>query len=94
MKTKTPQRTAEEYDATRITLQKHDKDVGSPQTQIVRLTARIVQITEHLIAHRKDKHSRRGLIGLVNLRRKLLKYLKRTDAETHIQTLSALGLRK
>lgn len=94
MKQKSSLHSAESLSAAQITLRKHDSDVGSPQAQIARLTARIVQITEHLTTNRNDKHSRRGLIGLVNMRRKLLKYLKRTDNDAHAKTLSTLGLRK
>ena len=85
---------AEDIQAAKENLKQHDKDVGSSSVQIAALTGRIVHLTNHIAGNRNDKHSRRGLIGLVSKRRKLLKYLKRTDAETHSKTLAALGLRK
>ena len=94
MKAKKPQLTAENITQIKDALKKQDNDVGSSQVQITDLTARIIHLTGHMSAHRNDKHSRRGLIGLVNARRKLLKYLKRTDAKSHTETLTALGLRK
>ena len=75
-------------------LRLHDKDVGSPQVQIARLTGRINHLTGHLRAHPKDKHTRRGLIALISRRRKLTAYLKRTASAVHGRTLAALGLRK
>lgn len=75
-------------------LRLHDTDVGSPQVQIARLTARIVQLTAHLGIHKKDKHTRRGLIALISRRRKLTAYLKRKNPALHKQTLATLGLRK
>lgn len=57
----------------------HDKDTGSPQVQIALLTARIEELTEHLSTHKKDSHSRRGLLQLVGQRRRLIKYLERTN---------------
>lgn len=76
------------------TLRLHDKDVGSSQVQIARLTGRITQLTEHLRTHKKDKHTRRGLIALISQRRKLTAYLKRTQPSMHGKTLATLGLRK
>ena len=75
-------------------LRLHDKDVGSPQVQIARLTGRIKHLTSHLATHKKDKHTRRGLIAMISRRRKLTAYLKRRAPQTHAQTLAALGLRK
>ena len=75
-------------------LRLHEKDVGSSPVQIARLTARILHVGSHLKTHSKDNHSRRGLIAMVSLRRKLLAYLKRKTPELHAQTLAALGLRK
>ncbi|RKY21965.1 MAG: 30S ribosomal protein S15 [Planctomycetota bacterium] len=72
----------------------HENDTGSPEVQIALLTARIKYLTEHLKAHKKDLHSRRGLIGLVNKRTKLLKYLQRTDFDRYKEIVSRLGLRK
>lgn len=61
--------------------QMHEGDTGSPQVQIVLLTARIEELTKHLAKHKKDLHSRRGLLNLVGQRRKLMKYLEKTDAK-------------
>jgi len=69
-------------------------DTGSPEVQVAILTERIVNLTEHFKSHKKDNHSRRGLLMLVNKRRSLLSYLKSKD-ETRYQTLiKRLGLRK
>lgn len=87
-------RSAEDILSAKETLKMHGTDVGSSQVQIAGITSRIVHLTQHLATNRNDKHSRRGLIGLVSKRRKLLKYLKRTNAEVHAQTLAELGLRK
>lgn len=75
-------------------LRLHENDVGSSPVQIARLTARIRHLTEHLKTHRKDKHTRRGLIGMISRRRKLTAYLRRSDPALHAKTLAALGLRK
>ncbi len=85
---------AENTDDAVKSLRLHDKDVGSPQVQISRLTARIGYLTRHLNVHKKDKHTRRGLIAMISRRRKLTAYLKRTDQEMHKKTLATLGLRK
>lgn len=61
--------------------QLHEGDTGSPQVQIVLLTVRIEELTKHLTKHKKDLHSRRGLLNLVGQRRKLMKYLEKTDAQ-------------
>ncbi len=71
-----------------------DGDTGSPEVQVALLTSRINYLTEHLREHKKDKHSRRGLMTLVAKRRKLLDYLKRTKVETYKKMLSSLGLRR
>ncbi len=73
---------------------RHDADTGSPEVQIALLTERIVNLTEHFKTHKKDHHSRRGLLHLVSLRRRLLNYLKREDAERYRKLLEQLGLRK
>lgn len=73
--------------------QKHEKDTGSSEVQIALLTQRISYLTEHLKAHVKDFHSRRGLIALANRRRKLLDYLKRTDFAKYQDILGRLNLR-
>ena len=69
-------------------------DTGSPEVQIALLSARITLLTEHLKPHKKDHHSRRGLLMLVGQRRGLLEYLKKTDIERYRDIISRLGLRK
>ncbi|OQX56244.1 MAG: 30S ribosomal protein S15 [Candidatus Cloacimonas sp. 4484_209] len=71
----------------------HDKDTGSPEVQIALLTERIKDITNHLRTHRKDIHSRRGLLLLVSKRRKLLKYLSTKGEERYSSLIKKLGLR-
>ena len=71
----------------------HGKDTGSAPVQIAILTDRIKGLTEHLKTHKKDKHSRRGLIGLVGRRRRLLRYLQMNDPQKHRQVVKELGLR-
>ncbi len=75
-------------------LRMHAKDTGSADVQIALLTKRIADLTEHLKAHVKDHHSRRGLLQMVARRRKLLDYLKRTAAERYKSILEKLSLRK
>ncbi len=69
-------------------------DTGSPEVQIALLTARITLLTEHLKMHKKDHHSRRGLLKMVGQRRGLLNYLKDNDIEKYRELISDLGLRK
>ena len=69
-------------------------DTGSPEVQVAILTERIVNLTEHFKTHKKDNHSRRGLLMLVNKRRTLLDYLKREDVGRYTDLISKLGLRK
>ena len=69
-------------------------DTGSSDVQIALLTNRIRELTDHLKQHPKDKHSRRGLIGLVNRRRKLLKYINRTEHDRYLTLLKRLNLRR
>ena len=69
-------------------------DTGSPEVQIALLTARITDLTEHFKMHVKDHHSRRGLLRMVSRRRKLLDYLKRTNADKYKSLIERLGLRK
>lgn len=69
-------------------------DTGSSEVQVAILTKRIDQLTEHFKVHKKDNHGRRGLIHLVNQRRKLLDYLKRTDAPKYTQLIKELEIRK
>ncbi|RLE19164.1 MAG: 30S ribosomal protein S15 [Acidobacteria bacterium] len=72
----------------------HENDTGSPEVQIALLTERINYLTEHFKVHKKDHHSRRGLLKLVSHRRKLLDYLKRKDFKRYRDILNQLGLRK
>ncbi|MGA0133547.1 MAG: 30S ribosomal protein S15 [Opitutales bacterium] len=74
--------------------QQGSKDTGSPEVQVALITARINHLTEHLRSHRKDFHSRRGLIMLTNRRRKLLNYLKSSDLDRYNALLGKLNLRK
>lgn len=73
---------------------RHDGDTGSPEVQIALLTERITQLTEHLNSHKKDIHSRRGLLKMVGQRRQLLAYLMRTDVDRYRQIVDSLGLRR
>jgi len=72
----------------------HQNDTGSPEVQIAILTERINSLTEHLKEHRKDHHSRRGLLKMVGQRRNLLNYLKEKDIERYRVIIDRLGLRK
>ena len=74
--------------------QTHAKDTGSSQVQIAILTEKIAMLTDHLREHKKDKHSRRGLLGMVGKRRRLLKYLQMSDASQYADVVKQLGLRK
>ncbi len=72
----------------------HDKDTGSSEVQIALLTGRIEYLTDHFKIHKKDHHSRRGLLKLVGKRRRLLNYLKKNDAEKYRSVIKELGIRK
>ncbi|MFM7059576.1 MAG: 30S ribosomal protein S15 [Actinomycetes bacterium] len=72
----------------------HESDTGSPEVQVAILTERINHLTEHLKVHKKDHHSRRGLLMLVGRRRRLLDYLKRNDVERYRALIAKLGLRR
>ncbi len=72
----------------------HETDTGSPEVQIAILTERINQLTEHLKIHKKDNHSRRGLLKMVGARRSLLDYLSRKDIERYRTLIAKLGIRK
>ncbi len=74
--------------------QRSKADVGSSEVQASILTARIKELTEHLKIHKKDNHSRRGLLQMVGKRKRLLKYLKETNFATYKATVEKLGLRK
>jgi small subunit ribosomal protein S15 len=69
-------------------------DTGSPEVQVALLTARILQLTGHFTEHKKDHHSRRGLVRMVNSRRKLLDYLKAKDLDRYRELIARLGLRR
>ena len=72
----------------------HDKDTGSPEVQVAILSNRISYLTDHFKTHKKDHHSRRGLLKLVGQRRRLLNYLKRRDVKRYQSIIKELGLRK
>ena len=72
----------------------HGTDTGSPEVQVAILTERIVQLTEHLKVHKKDNHSRLGLLKMVGKRRNLLDYLAKKDIERYRALIAKLGLRK
>ena len=72
----------------------HEGDTGSPEVQVAILTSRITYLTEHLKEHKKDHHSRRGLLKLVGQRRNMLDYLRRKDIERYRSLIERLGLRK
>jgi small subunit ribosomal protein S15 len=73
---------------------RHEADTGSPEVQVALLTERITNLTEHFKKHKKDHHSRRGLLQLVSLRRRLLDYLRREDVDRYRSLIEQLGLRK
>jgi small subunit ribosomal protein S15 len=72
----------------------HDTDTGSPEVQIALLSTRINYLTEHFKSHKKDHHSRRGLLKLVSQRRKLLDYLKKSDKDRYEKVIVRLEIRK
>jgi len=72
----------------------HERDTGSPEVQVALLTERIQYLTEHFKTHKKDHHSRRGLLKLVGQRRRLLDYLKSKDAARYRKLIEGLGIRK
>ncbi len=73
---------------------KDENDTGSPEVQVALLTARINELTEHLRSHKKDHHSRRGLLMLVGQRRRLLRYLQNSDIDRYRSLIGELGLRR
>ena len=73
---------------------RQDGDTGSPEVQVAILTERIRNLTEHFKGHKKDNHSRRGLLMMVNKRRSLLDYLRKKDGERYLALIAKLGLRK
>ncbi len=84
------ERKAQVIEANRL----HESDTGSPEVQIALLTERISHLTEHMRTHKKDFHSRLGLLKLVGQRRRLLDYLKDRDIESYRQVIAELGLRR
>jgi len=72
----------------------HEKDTGSPEVQIALLTERITYLTGHFKTHKKDHHSRQGLLKIVNQRRSLLNYLKRNNPPKYRKLINELGIRK
>ena len=73
---------------------KGDEDTGSPEVQIALLTSRINHLTEHMKLHKKDYASRRGLLGMVSRRRRLLDYLRRVDPQRYLNVIGRLGIRR
>ncbi len=74
--------------------QRVERDTGSPEVQVALLTARINDLNDHFKTHKKDHHSRRGMMRMVSLRRSLLDYLKKKNAERYSQLIEKLGLRR
>ena len=74
--------------------QQNDRDTGSPEVQVALLTSRIAELTEHLKTHKKDHSTRRGLLTMVNKRRKLLSYLTKKDVTRYQELIKRLGLRR
>jgi small subunit ribosomal protein S15 len=72
----------------------HTKDTGSAEVQVALLTERINELTEHFKIHKKDHHSRRGLLKMVGKRKRLLEYLKQSDTDKYANLIGNLGLRK
>jgi small subunit ribosomal protein S15 len=89
---------SEQIDAAKPTIiaehRRHDTDTGSPEVQIALLTARINHLTDHLKVHKKDHHSRRGLLMLVGRRRRLLDYVRANDVNRYREIIAKLGLRR
>ena len=72
----------------------HEQDTGSPEVQVALLSSRIESLSQHLALHKKDHHSRHGLLKMVSRRRKLLNYLKRKDVERYRNLIQRLGIRR
>jgi len=85
---------AQEKSAVIADFRRSSTDTGSPEVQVALLTTRIKQLADHFATHEKDHHSRRGLLRLVNERRKLLAYLKRKDQARYQSVIKRLGLRR
>ena len=73
---------------------RHEGDTGSPQVQVALLTERIIYLTQHFKTHKKDHHSRRGLLKIVGQRRRLLDYLKKNDVAGYADLIKELGIRR
>ena len=86
--------TKEEKQAIMAEYATHEGDTGSPEVQVAVLTKRINDLTEHLKTHKKEHHSRRGLLMMVGHRRNLLAYLQKTDIERYRALIAKLGIRK
>jgi small subunit ribosomal protein S15 len=86
--------TSEEKQKQIARFQRNHKDTGSSEVQVAILTANIKSLTEHFKIHKKDHHSRRGMLGLVSRRKKILDYLKKTDYQKYLKTIQELELRK
>ncbi len=86
--------TVEQKKAVVETYRRSETDTGSPEVQVALLTAHITHLAPHFAAHKKDNHSRRGLLRMVNQRRKMLDYLKKKDVERYRALIASLGLRK
>ena len=84
----------EQKDAIIVDFRTHEVDTGSSEVQIALLSARISYLTEHFKTHKKDHHSRRGLLKLVGRRRRLLDYLRRQDHERYQRVIIRLGIRR
>ena len=86
--------TAERKQELMTTYATHEGDTGSPEVQVALLTERITYLTGHFKTHKKDHHSRRGLLKMVGRRRRLLKYLRTTDEDRYKTLIKSLGLRR
>jgi len=86
--------TAEKKQEVIATYRRDAKDTGSPEVQVALLTARIGGLEDHFVQHKQDHHSRRGLLKMVNQRRKLLDYLKKSDQKRYETLIERLGLRR
>ena len=86
--------TAEKKQELVKTFKQHDKDTGSPEVQVALITERMAYLNEHFKTHKKDHHSRRGLLKLVGQRRRLLDYLHKTDEGRYKALIDKLGIRK
>ena len=86
--------TAEKKQEVIATYRRDAKDTGSPEVQVALLTARIGGLEDHFVQHKQDHHSRRGLLKMVNQRRKLLDYLKKADQKRYESLIERLGLRR